>query len=241
MAGLLVSVRSANEARAAVAGGATIVDVKEPGRGPLGRADPATWRAVRAEVPAFIPVSVALGELRDMAAVARIDPSAFAGVDYRKIGLADSDNAWKAEWAALRRKLGPGPAWVAVAYADWWLAKSPRPDEVLDAAADAGAAAILVDTFDKARPSPLDASWSGFVAEAHARGLKVALAGGLDEQAILALAPLAPDWFAARGAACVGANRQATVDARRVARLALAAARPAAGHRSGLEASPRPF
>ena len=65
MAGLLVSVRSADEARAAVDGGASVVDVKEPDRGPLGRASAATWRAVRAAVPPAIPVSVALGELRD--------------------------------------------------------------------------------------------------------------------------------------------------------------------------------
>lgn len=240
MAGLLVSVRSAAEARSAVAGGATIVDVKEPGRGPLGRADPAVWRAVRTEVPDHIPMSVALGELRDMAAVARIDPAAFERIAYRKIGLADSGRAWAAEWAALRRKLGEGPRWVAVAYADWWFAKSPRPDEVLDAALDAGAAAILVDTFDKSRPSPLDLTWSGFVAEARARGLKVALAGGLDEPSILRLAELAPDWFAVRGAACDGADRRGTVNPRRVARLVLAAARPA-GQRSGVGASPKPL
>ncbi len=36
--GLLVSVRDESEAREALAGGATIVDVKEPGRGPLGAA-----------------------------------------------------------------------------------------------------------------------------------------------------------------------------------------------------------
>ena len=63
MPGLLVSVRSADEARAALAGGADVIDIKEPGRGPLGRADEATWRAVRAEVAGRVPVSAALGEL----------------------------------------------------------------------------------------------------------------------------------------------------------------------------------
>src|SRR5947209_8028398 len=37
--GLLVSVRSAAEARAALDGGAALIDIKEPARGPLGRAD----------------------------------------------------------------------------------------------------------------------------------------------------------------------------------------------------------
>ena len=37
--GLLVSVRSADEAIAALAGGADVIDVKEPNRGALGAAD----------------------------------------------------------------------------------------------------------------------------------------------------------------------------------------------------------
>ena len=66
MAGLLVSVRSADEARTALAGGATVIDVKEPERGPLGRADPATWRAAnpveRADLRPEVPVLLMHGE-----------------------------------------------------------------------------------------------------------------------------------------------------------------------------------
>ena len=43
---LLVSVRDAVEAEAALAGGAHLIDVKEPARGALGRADDATIAAV---------------------------------------------------------------------------------------------------------------------------------------------------------------------------------------------------
>ena len=43
---LLVSVRDATEAAAALHGGAGLIDVKEPARGPLGRADAATIAAV---------------------------------------------------------------------------------------------------------------------------------------------------------------------------------------------------
>ena len=38
MSGLLVSVRNVEEALAALEGGASLIDVKEPSRGPLGRA-----------------------------------------------------------------------------------------------------------------------------------------------------------------------------------------------------------
>src|SRR5207244_7336185 len=46
MTGLLVSVRSAAEAETALAGGADVVDVKEPRRGALGPADPSVWKQV---------------------------------------------------------------------------------------------------------------------------------------------------------------------------------------------------
>ncbi|GIS63269.1 MAG: hypothetical protein CM1200mP2_54940 [Planctomycetaceae bacterium] len=38
--GLLVSVRSGQEARAAIEGGCAVLDVKEPAHGPLGMAGP---------------------------------------------------------------------------------------------------------------------------------------------------------------------------------------------------------
>ena len=44
--GLLVSVRSADEADAALAGGADLIDCKEPARGPLGVAEPEVVAAI---------------------------------------------------------------------------------------------------------------------------------------------------------------------------------------------------
>ena len=46
MAELLVSVRSLGEAQAALVAGAAVIDVKEPLRGSLGRADDATISAL---------------------------------------------------------------------------------------------------------------------------------------------------------------------------------------------------
>ncbi len=92
MARLLVSVRSAEEARAAVRGGAAIIDVKEPARGPLGRADAVVWSQVRAVVPAAIPVSIALGELSECSVD---DQPFFNGISYRKVGLAGAGRDWE--------------------------------------------------------------------------------------------------------------------------------------------------
>src|SRR6516162_9005987 len=80
---LLVSVRNATEAEAALAGGAHLIDVKEPARGPLGRADEATIAAVVRRVAGRRPVSAAMGELAPNAG-----PGAPPGLAYVKWGLA---------------------------------------------------------------------------------------------------------------------------------------------------------
>ena len=63
---LLVSVRSAEEVSAALAGGADIIDAKEPARGSLGRVTPAVLSAIAACTPASVPLSVALGDCADL-------------------------------------------------------------------------------------------------------------------------------------------------------------------------------
>src|SRR5262245_40260453 len=62
---LLVSVRSVEEAEAALAGGAGLIDVKEPNNGALGFAGVEVIAAVLRMVAAQRPVSAALGELSD--------------------------------------------------------------------------------------------------------------------------------------------------------------------------------
>jgi (5-formylfuran-3-yl)methyl phosphate synthase len=223
MPGLLVSVRSADEARVAVAAGAHVIDVKEPDRGPLGRAEPEVWQAVRRVVPPSIPVSVALGELLDWREPHALDPASFAGLTYRKLGLAGCGalpiSEWAEAWSRLRRAWGAGPAWVAVVYIDWEQAKAPPPDAVLDMALSTGCAGVLVDTWDKMRPSPVSLACELWLRRVQNAGLFVALAGGLDAAAIARLAPLRPDWFAVRSAACAGSDRRATIDRDRVTRL----------------------
>ena len=60
--GLLVSVRSADEVAAALEGGADIIDVKEPAKGPLGMAEAEVVAAVVDRVKGKVPVSAAMGE-----------------------------------------------------------------------------------------------------------------------------------------------------------------------------------
>jgi uncharacterized protein (UPF0264 family) len=227
VAKLLVSVRSSEEARAAIAGGAAIIDIKEPRCGALGRASPQTWRAVRAVVPPLLPLSAALGELNEWVepAVARACAGTCSSLGFVKLGLSAAPADWRDRWRSVRDCLHEATAgrlsWVAVVYADWRAAGAPRPDDVLDEATQAHEfRGILVDTWDKHVPGGLGLNWEPFVNRVRSAGLFVALAGSLDCAAIARLAPLAPDIFAVRTAACLGEDRGGPIDPTRVADLA---------------------
>ncbi len=221
MTRLLVSVRSAEEATAAIRGGAAVIDIKEPDRGPLGRADVSVWRQVRRVVPPEIALSVALGELSDWNDLETPEPHDFSSIEYRKLGLAKAPLDWAGRWARLRDSLGKTPSWVAVVYSDWDRALAPTPEAILDEVLTVPeCSAILVDTWSKREPSTLGESWRPWIERARQAGKKIVLAGGLDLPAIVRLAPLSPDYFAVRGAVCRGGDRRSTLDVSLVAEIA---------------------
>jgi uncharacterized protein (UPF0264 family) len=237
VARLLVSVRSEDEARAALDGGAAIIDVKEPSRGSLGMAPCSVWRAVREAVPPTTIVSVALGELNDWIVRRRrtIEGTDWDGIGFRKLGLGQADPCWRDQWRELRERFrgessdrpGGAPLWVAVAYLDWEAARAPDPESVIgEAAAIGDCLGVLFDTWDKSRRIEYDRKAVRWIVRAKEAGRFVALAGSLGEAAIRRLRPLNPDIFAVRGAACRGGDRNAPVDRDRVARLAEAVGQP---------------
>jgi uncharacterized protein (UPF0264 family) len=218
---LLVSVTSALEAEAALAGGADVIDVKDPSRGALGRADGDVIDAVRAVLAGRRPVSAALGELCEFLG------SAPAGVDYVKCGLAGLAGAknWQGLWGQFREAAGRAQA-VVVAYADWQCAKAPPLDAVRSFACRCPGSILLVDTACKertlrGRPATL-CDWLPFddiaalICEVHRAAGQIALAGSLGLAEIDGLRHLGPDWIAVRGAACRNDDRDSTVDPERV-------------------------
>jgi uncharacterized protein (UPF0264 family) len=230
VAKLLLSVRSAIEAAAALAGGAAVIDVKEPSRGSLGRAEPSVWREVRSVVQEAVPVSVALGELNEWFDPQPIELSrdTLAAVAFCKLGLARTGADWRDHWRSVLGRLTESsrscPAWVAVVYVDWEAAGAPDPDSVVRAASQVDRCrAVLFDTWDKSRRTCIDSSWERHIAQVRDSGRLVALAGSLDAEAIRRLRPLNPDLFAVRGAACRGGDRTAPIDPERVAALVEAA------------------
>src|SRR5215471_18006358 len=86
---LLVSARNAADAAAAVAGGADIVDAKEPSAGALGTVTIDVLSEILSTVNTACPVSAALGDATDAAALERcVRAHAGQGVAFVKIGFA---------------------------------------------------------------------------------------------------------------------------------------------------------
>ena len=225
---LLVSVRNAAEVEAAVAGGADMIDVKEPGRGPLGPADASVLGEVIAEVAGRRPVSAALGELLDSFWK---HPSVVPRLAYAKWGLAGFQRhapllwRWHLTYAAQRlAEVNPECRPVAVAYADWKRAQAPPPEEVLTLAAQLRLGALLIDTWQKDGSTLLDWLPVGEIGclgeRCRTAGVPLALAGSLGLAEIRTLLPLQPDWFAVRGAVCRGRQRGAAIEEDKVRELA---------------------
>lgn len=217
----------ASEVAAAVAGGADIVDVKDPAGGPLGAPAPHMIHAVRAAV--FPPrlVSAALGDAAEfsdtLAAVAR--GAAMCGVDFVKVGLVGQSHRAGALLRAVVEAAGEARSdtrVVAVAYADAEQVGAVSPFSVPALAAAAGAHVVMLDTAIKNGNSLLahlqEPSLSRFIAAARDAGLWVGLAGSLGAAEIERVRELEPDVVGVRGSACRG-GRVGRVDAALVKRL----------------------
>jgi uncharacterized protein (UPF0264 family) len=224
---LLVSVRSAQEAETALRGGASLIDVKEPANGSLGRALDSTIAEVARTVAGRRPVSAALGELVDFWDELPPPELPLAYVKWGLAGYRGAEYAWRSElWSAMQqlRERQPNCRAVPVAYADWRRAGAPQPEEVAAFAVEQAAGAFLVDTWQKDGSTLLD--WLSLeaieclVQRCRAGGVPIALAGSLGPEEIGKLLPLCPDWFAVRGAVCQGRQRNAMLDEGKVRQLA---------------------
>jgi uncharacterized protein (UPF0264 family) len=225
---LLVSVRSAVEVDPALAGGADIIDAKEPARGSLGAVSAPVLRRILARVPPHRPVSVALGDLTDPAAVgaliAALPLSPRPASTYLKLGFAgvrSPDRIGSLIGAAvLASRSSPVlPGIVAVAYADAERAETLPPALVARLARLAGAEGVLLDTHTKDGLGLLEwfdpIALGAWVSRARRDGLLTALAGALGLADFPCVRQALPDVVGVRGAACDG-GRNGGVTADRV-------------------------
>jgi (5-formylfuran-3-yl)methyl phosphate synthase len=226
---LLVSVTDAREARVAVEAGVDIVDVKNPAEGSLGAPGPGVIERVREVVPPERPVSAAIGDLPNLPGTAALAAlgAARSGAAYVKVGLSGTSTTESAVALlhAVRDAVDGRAAVIAAAYADAErVSGGPLPPvAVVEAARRARVGGCLLDTavkdgrglFQWLTPGMLEA----LVAEGHAAGLEMALAGALRAEDLSLVRATGADVAAVRAAACRGGRRTAPLDAERIGRL----------------------
>ncbi len=220
---LLVSVTSAEEARTAIAGGADIIDVKNPAEGALGAASVAALRDVCAVLePANRLASAALGDsdtTPGALALAAYGAANF-NIHYLKLGLAriGPDEAIKIINIVQENAhiANPDCELIAVGFADG-VELQALPWQLLPEIAHAARIrGCMIDTalkdgrrlFDHCDETAL-ASW---IAECREAGLLCALAGSLQATDLPALRRLDPDVVGFRGAACSGDRVKGRID-----------------------------
>ena len=211
---LLASVRTAAEAAAALAGGADIIDAKEPSRGSLGAVSPNVLRQICEQIPCERPVSIALGDVSTAAEVVQSIctlPPCPRSATYLKFGFAgtsDSELVRQCLRVALESVAGRSIGIVAVAYADAELAGSPAPEVICRVAGEARATGVLFDTYvkgDRHLLTWLDPAYLAvLLSRARAAGLLTAVAGGLGFQQLPSVRLAGPDIVGVRGALCLG-------------------------------------
>lgn len=225
MTRLLVSVRNRSEALTALDAGADLIDVKEPARGALGRADAATIAEIAAAVDGRLPVSAAFGELAEWNETqAAPFTDALGRIQFAKVGLAQCGGLpdWRLRWTTFNERLPAGTASVAVVYADA-TAMAPSADEVIAQAIRAGCQAVLIDTFDKTTGSLVD-QWTprqirDIIQQIRSQHMLAVLGGSLNEATLVTVLPLMPDVIAIRTAACISGSRTAPICAKRIRQL----------------------
>jgi hypothetical protein len=217
---LLVSVVSAEEARSAMAGGADIIDVKDPGEGALGAPSTQTLEAVVAAVGGAAPVSVALGDLPDLPHTAALAArgAVTCGADYVKVGLRGTRGLGRAiaVISAVREAVPASVAVIAAAYADGAAVTPPALDPALlpEIVRETGIAGALVDTLVKDGQGLYAWLSPGLVSRlvTHTRraGGSFGIAGQLRPGE---LTRVPADIVGVRSAVCLGGDRAASLDA----------------------------
>ncbi|MCB1507105.1 MAG: hypothetical protein KDJ47_19235 [Hyphomicrobiaceae bacterium] len=230
---MLASVMSAAEAAAAIAGGADIIDAKDPRSGALGAVDDATLRAIRAVVRHPIGLSATTGDIpvSEVASIVNeILRVAATGVDLVKIGLFGPADPQPLMAELARQQDVTTSAWgrrVAVLLAD-----DKIDFDLIGTLPGAGFAGVMLDTARKDAGALVDIATTrdleAFVACGRNAGLFVGLAGSLRLRHIPEVMSLEPDIMGFRGALCRGLSRTDDIDAGAVAAVGAALGKRAA-------------
>lgn len=215
---LLISSKDEKEAAEAIAGGADIIDVKNPKESALDASFPWVIKRIREIAPKNIEVSCALGDLPNLPGAMSLAAlgAATTGVDYVKAGLYGLKTKEEAVYLmqGVTKAISDYNSSIKVVvtgYADAKRVGSVDPLLVPKIARKAEADVAMIDTVVKDGKNlftflTID-QLKDFVDAAHDYGLKAALAGSLCKEDLLMVYALGADVVGMRGAACTHRDR----------------------------------
>ena len=215
---LLISPKDEKEAAEAIAGGADIIDVKNPKEGALGANFPWIIKRIREITPKNIEVSCTLGDVPNLPGAMSLAAlgAATTGVDYIKAGLyglkTEEDAVYLTRSVTRAvRDFDSSIKVVITGYADASRVGSVNPMLIPDITHKAQADIAMIDTAVKDGKNLFtfltNNQLRSFVDAAHDHGLKAALAGSLKKEDLPAVYALGADVVGLRGAACTHGDR----------------------------------
>lgn len=215
---LLISPTDEKEALEAIAGGADIIDVKNPKEGALGANFPWIIKRIREITPKNVEVSCTLGDVPNLPGAISLAAlgAATTGVNYIKAGLYGLQTKEDALYlmqnvAKAVKDCDSSIKVVTTGYADAKRIGSVDPLLIPAIAHEAQADIAMIDTAVKDGKNLFTFlkghQLKSFVNAAHDHGLKAALAGSLKKEDLPAVYGLGADIAGVRGAACTHGNR----------------------------------
>jgi len=206
------------EAQEVIAGGADIIDVKNPAEGALGANYPWVIRRIREITPKNLEVSCTIGEVGNHPGSVSLAAlgAASLGVDYIKIGLKGIKTAEEAIFllqnvCKAAKECNPKIKIAVAGYADAEKIGVINPLLIPEIAYKAQVDVAMLDTSVKDGKSLFDhltvEQLEKFVYSTHSFGLEIALAGSLRKQDLPIVYGLGADIAGLRGAACTNSNR----------------------------------
>ena len=215
---LLISPMNEKEASEAIAGGADIIDVKNPKEGALGANFPWVIKKIREITPKNIQVSCTLGDVPNLPGSISLAAlgAASLGVDYIKVGLYGFKTAEEAIFLLQNvnkaaKECNPKIKIVAAGYADAERIGAIEPMLIPEIASKAQVDVAMLDTAIKDGKNLFNfltaKQLEKFVDSSHKFGLEAALAGSLRKQDLPVVYGLGADIAGLRGAACTNSDR----------------------------------
>jgi (5-formylfuran-3-yl)methyl phosphate synthase len=206
------------EALEAIAGGAHIIDVKNPKEGALGANYPWIIKRIEKVTPKPLEVSCTLGEVGNLPGSVSLAAlgAASLGVDYIKIGLYGIKTPKEAIFLLQKvrraaKKCNPKIKIAVAGYADAKKIDTIDPLLIPEIANKAQVEVAMLDTSTKDGKNLFDyltiEQLQRFVDLAHGFGLVTALAGSLRKHDLPVVYGLGTDIAGLRGAACTNNNR----------------------------------